>query len=63
MRNKEMVRQTESFSVYLWTRDIATGLVHKVAKKEDNIFLYETDFSVGSIVSLFVTAVDTYTIR
>ncbi len=57
-----MVRQTESFAVYLWTID-TDGSVHKVAKKEDNIFLYETDFSVGSVVSLFVTAVDTYIIR
>jgi hypothetical protein len=63
MRNKDVVRQTESFAVYLWTRDVSTGLVHKIAKKEDNIFLYETDFSVGSVVSLFVTAVDTYIIR
>ena len=63
MRNKDTVRQTLSFAVYLWTRDVDTGLVHKVAKKEDNIFLLETDFSVGSVVSLFVTPVDTYVIR
>ena len=62
MRNKDIVRQTESFALYLWTID-TDGSVHKVAKKEDNIFLYETDFSVGSVVSLFVTAVDTYIIR
>jgi hypothetical protein len=63
MRNKDTVRQTQSFAVYLWSIDPLTGLAHKVAKKEDNIFLYDTDFSVGSVVSLFVTAVDTYVIR
>ena len=63
MRNKDCVRITESFAVYLWARDNLTGLYHKVAKKEVEIYLYETDFSVGSVIALFVTSVDTYIIQ
>jgi hypothetical protein len=63
MRNKDNVRITESFAVYLWALDPEfPGEAYVIAKKEADIFLEEQDFSVGSVIALFVTAVDTYTI-
>lgn len=63
MRNKDNVRITESFGIYLWSIDHETGIAYKIAMKDWGNYLYETDFSVGSVISLFVTAVDTYTIQ
>ena len=64
MRNKDNVRITETFAVYLWALDPAfPDSAYVIAKKEVEIYLYEEDFSVGSVIALFITAVDTYTIR
>ena len=64
MRNKDNVRITESFAVYLWALDPAfPENSYVIAKKETEIYLQQSDFSVGSVVALFVTAVDTYIIQ
>ena len=63
MRNKDNVRITESFAVYLWALDpVFPDEAYVIAKKETEIYLQQSDFSVGSVVALFVTAVDTYII-
>jgi hypothetical protein len=62
MMNKDCVKQTETFAVYLWALDPTHTTAYPIAKKEFGIYLYEADFSVGSVISLFVTAVDSYTI-
>jgi hypothetical protein len=64
MRNKDKVRKTESFAVYLWALDPAQpDQAYVIAKNESAIRLEEKDFSMGSMVSLFVTPVDTYVIQ
>jgi hypothetical protein len=64
MRNKDKVRMTESFAVYLWALDPAQpDQAYVIAKNETAIRLEEKDFSMGSMVSLFVTPVDTYIIQ
>ena len=64
MRNKDKVKMTESFAVYLWAFDPAhPDQAYVIAKNESAIRLEEKDFSMGSMVSLFVTPVDTYIIQ
>lgn len=61
--NKGVVKQTATFSVYLYALDSTLTIAYPIAKQEANIFLYQQDFSIGSVTSLFVTAIDTYTIQ
>ena len=49
--------------VYLWALSTDHTQAYPIAKLENGIYLYEADFSVGSVISLFVNALDSYTIQ
>ena len=61
MMNKANVRQTQTFQVWLWALDLA-GQAYPIANYINGIFLQQTDFSFGSVYSLFVTPLDTFLI-
>ena len=58
------MKRTESFAVYLWALDPnLPDQAFVIAKNDSAVYLDEQDFSLGSIISLFVTPVDTYVIQ
>jgi len=64
MKNKGYLQDTGSFKIYFYALDSVGGsTTYPIARQESGLVLQQSSFSVGSITSFALTAVDTSEIQ